>query len=657
MRLVFDIEANGLLDTVDQMWIVVTYDLDTKETRHFTYHDHFHGLSDHLDQAEELIGHNIINCDLPFLELLHGYIPKKSVTLTDTFILSMLLNPDRKSSPGYPGSRGPHSLDSWGYTVAVKKPEHEDWSTYSEDMRRRCESDVHINKLVLDALLSEWGDHDWTEAFRIETRVAQIISKQERRGCPFDVPKAIKYVHQLTVLMHTVEDRIYADMPLVPLPESKIKYTCTKPFKKDGSYSQVFINGAGWKLIADPSWFPTAHEPIVTHGIMQLNNPKQVATYLLDRGWVPDEWNFKRVTKVNSIDPESPYYGQQPGKLARDDRGKVIRTSPKLTESSFTETLGDTPGLIIKYRIASHRRSQIKGWIQNTRADGTLSQGAFTCGTNTRRMRHTRLVNVPGAESYDGDRGLIWDWDDQETFFGTQMRSLFYAKDGWDFVGYDASALEVRMEGHYTFPFDQGEYATEILLGDIHKKNAIALGISKALTPEDVTKDERRRAKPGKYAVTYGCSPVKFAQTLGFPDEEGQRLYDIYWIANWALAAFRDDSEVEWTVNGGWVLSIDGGKINIRSKHSIVNAKFQSAGSIACKLAMIILDDWIELLGLRAFKVIDMHDEGQFICHPEDTPKLMELMEACVVQSGKDLNFRVPLAAEAIKGRNWAETH
>ena len=185
----------------------------------------------------------------------------------------------------------------------------------------------------------------------------------------------------------------------------------------------------------------------------------------------------------------------------------------------------------------------------------------------------------------------------------------------------------------------------------------MALGISKALEPDEVTKDERKRAKPGKYAITYGCSPAKFAQTLGFPDEEGQGLYDAYWSANWALAAFRDDSEVEWTVNGGWVSSIDGGKIGIRSKHSIVNAKFQSAGSIVMKLSMIILDDWIELLGLRAFKVIDMHDEGQFICHPEDSDKLMELMEACIVQAGKELNFKVPLAAEAKKGTGWHDTH
>ena len=661
MRIVFDAEADNLLEDVTRMWILTTHDIDLGTIRTFTYHNGFKGLFEHLSEASELIGHNIIGYDLPMFEKLYDWAPAKSVTITDTFIISMLLNPDRSLPPGYPGHGLGHSLGAWGYRLGISKPGHEDWSEYSLAMRHRNIEDVRINVQVYYTLVEEQGDHDWSQAIYIETRVAQIMSAQAQRGVPFDKFKAIKYIHELTSAMVKVEATIMADMPTVPLPASKIKYTASKPFKKDGTYSSTFLKGAGWKLIADPSWFPTAKEPIVTHGIIQLNNSKQVSEYLLSKGWVPTEWNFKRVTKVQARDPESPYYGQQSGKLARDERGRIVKTSPKLTEDSFTEALGETPRLIMQYRVMSHRRSQIKGWVDNTRADGTISQGAFTCGTNTRRMRHIKVVNVPGAESYDeGDskgEGLIWNWDDQKTFFGTQMRSLFYAKPGWDFVGYDGSALEVRMEGHYTFQYDSGVYATEILEGDIHKKNAIALGISRAIHPEDVTKDERKRAKPGKYAITYGCSPSKFASTLGFPEEMGQELYDSYWRSNWALASFRDDCEVEWTVNGGWVESIDGGRIGIRSKHSIVNAKFQSAGSIVMKLSMIILDDWINLLGLRAYKVIDMHDEGQFICHPDDTNKLMELMESCIVQAGKDLNFKVPLAAEAIKGSNWAETH
>lgn len=657
MRLVYDLESDGLLENVTQLWVLTTKDLDTDEITTFTYEDGFKGLIPHLNKATEIICHNQIAYDLPVLKKLLSWEPSLKTKITDTFILSQLLNPDRKPRQGYPGHSQGHSLDSWGYTLGRYKPDHTDWSRYSEEMLHRNIEDVEINTLVYKVLMEEMSGHDWELASYIEHRVAQIMTAQEIRGVPFDLNKAIKYVYELTRSMSEIEAEVMAEMPTVPLPESKIKYVVSKPYKKDGTYSATFLRGAGWKLIADPSWFPVPKEPLVTHGIISLNNSKQVSEYLVSRGWTPTEWNYKRVTKVQSRDPESPYFNQQSGKLARDERGRIIKTSPKLTEDSFTEALGALPRLIMRYRVMSHRRSQIKGWIINTRPDGTISQGAFTCGTNTRRMRHIRVVNVPGAESYDDGNGLIWDWKDQKVFFGTQMRSLFYAKPGWDFIGYDASALEVRMEGHYTFPYDNGDYAREILEGDIHKKNAISLGISKALEPNGVTKDERKRAKPGKYAITYGCSPAKFAQTLGFPEEMGQDLYDKYWSSNESLASFRDDSEVEWTVNGGWVTSIDGGRVGIRSKHSIVNAKFQSAGSIVMKLSMIILDDWIELLGLRAFKVIDMHDEGQFICHPEDSCKLMELMEACVVQSGKRLNFRVPLAAEAIKGKDWSCTH
>src|SRR5690606_3969645 len=100
-------------------------------------------------------------------------------------------------------------------------------------------------------------------------------------------------------------------------------------------------------------------------------------------------------------------------------------------------------------------------------------------------------------------------------------------------------------------------------------------------------------------------------------------------------------------LDGIGVRGIDGSLIRTRSKHSLVNSKFQSAGSITMKLASILLDQEAKKKKIRGYKVIDMHDEGQWVCHKKDAKKLSELMVNSVVKAGQILNFNVALAADS----------
>lgn len=126
MQLVFDIETNDLLPDVNTLHVCCTYDLDTKEDWYSTDPQE---IISHLSKATHLIGHNIIDYDLPVLELLTGFKPNENTRITDTLILSRLDNPDRcrplqMSKDGV--KAGAHSLAAWGYGVGVGKPEHED---------------------------------------------------------------------------------------------------------------------------------------------------------------------------------------------------------------------------------------------------------------------------------------------------------------------------------------------------------------------------------------------------------------------------------------------------------------------------------------------------------------------------------------------------
>ena len=157
MRLVFDLEANGLYDdkinkdgtidkAADTIWCIVTKDIDTGYLSKYTSEGNAidRGI-ELLEQANEIIGHNIIDYDLRLIKKLYpAFCPVGKVL--DTLILSQLLNPDRK---------GGHSLAQYGDELGIKKPEHEDWSKFSPEMLHRCTEDVHINHKVYDKLMKE----------------------------------------------------------------------------------------------------------------------------------------------------------------------------------------------------------------------------------------------------------------------------------------------------------------------------------------------------------------------------------------------------------------------------------------------------------------------------------------------------------------------
>ena len=151
MRLVFDLEANGLYDdkpdckAADTIWCIVTKDTNNNILKFSTESDNIEVGIAFLEQADVLIGHNIIDYDLRLLKKIYtNFSPKGKIF--DTMILSQLLNPDRK---------GGHSLAQYGEEQGISKPEHEDWSKFSPEMLHRCTQDVEINHKVYDYLMKE----------------------------------------------------------------------------------------------------------------------------------------------------------------------------------------------------------------------------------------------------------------------------------------------------------------------------------------------------------------------------------------------------------------------------------------------------------------------------------------------------------------------
>jgi DNA polymerase-1 len=157
--LILDIESDGLIPLIKNIWLVCTKVVETGDKRSFRSREDFQQYVSDLNPTL-VVGHNV-TFDLEALRRLWGIEYKwdtkgcsfngKPVRFLDTLQLSQFLNADRQ--PG-------HSLESWGEKLGLEKIDFKDWSGYSEEMRVYCERDVDLTELVYKRLLKELEEYE-----------------------------------------------------------------------------------------------------------------------------------------------------------------------------------------------------------------------------------------------------------------------------------------------------------------------------------------------------------------------------------------------------------------------------------------------------------------------------------------------------------------
>lgn len=143
-RVIFDIEADGLYNQVENVWCICTCNVDTGERGDYSGAAIKLGI-EYLQQQQCLVGHNIIGYDLPVLWKLYGKWDRVPLII-DTLVTSRFFKPERK---------GGHSLGAWGETLGCSKIEFNDYSGFSDEMMVYCQQDVELNRRVLLALEDE----------------------------------------------------------------------------------------------------------------------------------------------------------------------------------------------------------------------------------------------------------------------------------------------------------------------------------------------------------------------------------------------------------------------------------------------------------------------------------------------------------------------
>lgn len=613
MYVTFDIEADGLLRDATKVWCI-SLKIDEQEAKLHNPEDGVRSLADLLDTDAVFIGHNISGYDIPLLYRLYGLdIPLERCI--DTLLLSRMAEPEEFQ----------HSLESWGEFLGDAKILHEDWSKYSDEMGRRCNKDCEITYKVFRQLTSKPVKIP-RESLVMEMQFNYIMAMQEVRGWSFDIEAAKGLMYNLDSQIQELATSILSKVPRRIIPNRSVKKSRTvagKISKPGYELLNKHIETKGYDI-------PDIREEDLGDCFctfstedMNLNSVKQVKDYLLSIGWRPTEFNYKKEGK----------------RIIKDDNGRPIVSSPKL---SNLESLTDGVGLEISKRILlSHRRNQIRGWIERVRDDNRLEAGGVSCSTNTARVAHRNIVNVPKA--------------DDAIFLGRAMRALFKAGDGYVLVGADLDQLEARVAANYTTPYDGGEYADTLLKGNPHEDVAKKLGCTKAV------------AKCINYALQYGAQVPKLAAILGCSESRAGFLWNEWWSLRSSLNSLREDILRSIESRGydrkgrldsnAYVKTIDGRPIFIRSWHSALNALIQSTGSILFKEIVCKYCDLATANGLTPGLVGNFHDEVIVECRPGDVDIVRNMLTSACEYVNIKYKLKVPLTLDARVGNTWGEIH
>lgn len=223
-----------------------------------------------------------------------------------------------------------------------------------------------------------------------------------------------------------------------------------------------------------------------------------------------------------------------------------------------------------------------------------------------------------------------------------ELRRCWVASPGHKLVIGDASGLEARVLGHYAARFDGGDLARTLLEGDVHKRNQETI---KALLGWEPARVDAKRVF---YGILYGAQDKKVGLILGKSPVVGKRVRDAILSGlpglGKLIAAVQADAK-----SRGWIRTLDGRRLWVRSQHAALNTLVQGAGAILMKQAIVNAGPWA-----AQYQVGFVHDELVWEVPTELAGEAAAALEAAIVRAGEQFNLRVPLASKVVVGDDWS---
>ena len=451
MVLIFDIETDGLLDSLSKVHCIGIKDGQTGDSESYSGARILQAL-DRLATADVIVGHNILGFDIPALRNVYGF--ESTALVRDTLVLSRLFWPHVKDNDMNRSEHprkliGSHSLKAWGYRLGEHKTEYEaGFDEWSQELVDYMMQDIEVNyKLWLECEKQslKWGTPMYSGGcIELEHEVAQLCHETELHGIAFDESKAIDLTAKLTKRKAELTYELQEIFPPIQQVEEFIP--------KVNNKARGYQKGVPFNKITVQEFNPASRQ--------------QVASRLTTMGWKPREFS-----------PSG---------------------HPKVDEAVLSKLPYPEAQALAEYFLLIKRLGQVadgkNGWLRLCKA-GRIHGRIHSGGTHTGRMSHSHpnLAQIPSTRAP----------------YGVECRACFIPDRGQVLVDADAEALELRCLAAYMSYYDNGEYIKTVLEGDkdkgtdMHTINATAIGC------------DRDTAKVFFYALIYGAGLAKLGEILG----------------------------------------------------------------------------------------------------------------------------------------------
>ena len=611
-RYIVDAETNGLLHELDVVHCIVLKNIDTGDILSCADQPGYPSIEralDYLSEATEIIGHNVINFDLRALNKVYPSLAlDPNCGIYDTLNMSRLLWPELEPVDRAKFSHidskfiGRHSLAAWGERLGVAKIKFKEESKKTtENVWAHWSPSMSVYCVGDVAVTHELYNYlQLQEADPRSVELEHEFAKVMALQESFGFPFNEKAAFALVNTLKAERSELDEQLQEVFLPvvENRVSAKTGKPLK---SKVTVF-NPASRQQTAE---------------------------------------------RLQACYPEIVFNSTEKGNVKVDD--------------DVLELLGEKypeAKILARYQLLNKRIAQIadgkESWLKHCQIydDGRIHGTVVTNACVSGRCSHKRpnMAQVPSVGHA----------------YGAECRSLFYAPEGWVLVGADASGLELRALGAMLAHFDGGDYARLVSNPDrdVHFHNACLFGIHSADLPIDKT--TRDLSKRLIYCILYGGGAKKTGSIV-VPNESEQTQYEIgkktidtFYKNLPAIKQLKDLIDKRITERG-YLIGIDGRRLQIRSRHSALNQLLQSTGAIAVKKATTILYNDLTNKGLKWGKdfgfVAHIHDEIQALVKPEYADLYKDLAIDSFRKSGEYFNLKCPMTGEARVGQNWEQTH
>jgi DNA polymerase-1 len=596
--LIVDIETDNLYDDVTVVHCVVIHDICRNQT--FTYGpDNIDTALQHLATGDVLIGHNLIFYDIPVLQKLHSIDCKSRII--DTLICTRLIWP-KEVLDGLDTEQYPQVPPKLRGSASLKAWGYRlaDYKIEFKDFKEYSEEMAEYCRqdvAITYKLLQKIQAENYCEsALALEHDFALAINKQIRAGFPFDVDAALDLVDDLRRKEAELETQLKEIFP--PIKHETIF------IPKVNNKNRGYVKGEPFTKVSYETFNPGSRQQIVDR--LQTKY-----------GWVPEKTT---------------------------EKGNPILDDDILAALPYPEAAPLAEYMLIKKRLGQIADGN-NAWLKLVNNETSCIHGDLVtngCITGRCAHRNPNMGQVPAAYSP----------------YGKECRSLFHPPQGWNLIGVDAKALELRCLAGYLAVWDNGHYASIVTDEsiDIHTYNQEQFGVE--------TRDISKRLL---YGLLYGCGALK-AGTIIDANEKDEIV--LRQKGSTAINSFMDGvpalrklkNKLSNTItNRGYLRGLDRRALYCRSEFKGLNVLLQSAGAILMKQVVINLHENLNELGLVHghdwMQNAMVHDEVQLSCSPALTATVQEQALKAFPQAQEFFGFRCKIEGDSRVGNNWSETH